>query len=379
MCITLYPTPGYTQSPCGDLILAEKMARYEKIAKQLQETLVSEKPGSKLGSVRQLMDRYGIGQATVERSLSLLESKGLVDRVPGRGVFVSNQAAKIVESHDIDLCFFFKPHKLVSNPLFSSISTFLLAETHAHGHHLNIFVYEEMGEMEEFKKRIQRNSPRVVILLCVAKPTFELALTQMGIPSVSVFPNAYTEDSISILINNNEAIRLAVDHLADLGHQRIAMLHGQGYDNLYLLDQEQRIDAFYANMQRRGLLIPPYYVRYGGFEHSQGYNATIELLEQRERPTAIICNDYNAQGVYDAIESKGLSVPDDISVIGFDDVEPGRHCRPALTTISIELKTIVKQITEISDKLALGHEVPAGVIHTPVKLIERKSTTAARP
>jgi LacI family transcriptional regulator len=190
-----------------------------------------------------------------------------------------------------------------------------------------------------------------------------------------VFPNALDDASVSFIIDNHQAMDLAIGHLKELGHKRIALLHGQGYRNSYMLDQEQRIEAFYSIMAKQQLEIHPKSVRYGGFEFEQAYPVVMNLLEEKAFPTAIICNDYNAEGVYAAIGQKGLSVGKDISVLGFDDIALAARLSPELSTIRIGWDKIV---TMVLDQFSSMLEEPAPcsgrVFKTPVELVVRKST-----
>lgn len=352
----------------------KNMTRYEKIAKDIEKYIDTLSCGDKVGSIRWLMQRFNVAQATLDRSLSVLEIKGRIERFPGRGIFVSNDNYVNSGICKIDLCFFFTPEKLIDNPFFNKIISHLFVEAHRSNCHMNVHVFEQLGDVASFRKRIEHNSPDAVILLCPGKPSFKQALDSINIPSISVFPNAFSDDDLIMLTNNKLAMQIIISHLANLGHERIALLHGQGYDNLYLLGQEERIDYFYSEMSNNGIIVPGRYVLFGGFEPKQGYDATKKLLELRKPPTAIICNDYNAKGVYRAIKENGMSIPEDISVMGFDNVLPEDECSPRLTSISFGFPIIAKKIIDIVTRLSSGENILNDIIYTPIKFIERKST-----
>jgi DNA-binding LacI/PurR family transcriptional regulator len=345
--------------------------KYQAVAQGL-ETLVSEKhAGEKLPSVRALMKQFNASQATVMRGLEMLVEKGAAERIPAKGMFVSGASNKFLR---IEVCFFFS-REVVKNPLYGEMTSRMLSNAQSHHMHLSMFVYDQMGCIEQFRRRMENSKPDGVILMCSTKMTFELVLRELGIPAVSVFPNALDDSSVSFIIDNHQAIGLAINHLKELGHTRIALLHGQGYRSSYMLDQEQRIEAFYSIMTEQKLGVHPKYVRYGGFDYEQAYPVTLDLLEESVSPTAIICNDYNAEGVYAAINKKGLTVGKDISVLGFDDIALAARLSPELSTIRIGWDKIV---TMVLDQFGLMLEDPASFsgkfFKTPVELVIRKST-----
>jgi DNA-binding LacI/PurR family transcriptional regulator len=345
--------------------------KYQTVAQGL-ETLVSEKhAGEKLPSVRSLMKQFNASQATIMRGLEILVEKGTAERIPAKGMFVANKSNKILR---IEVCFFFS-REVVKNPLYGEMTSRMLSSAQSHHMHLSMFVYDQMGCIEQFRQRMEYSKPDGVILMCATKMTFELVLRELGIPAVSVFPNALDDSSVSFIIDNHQGMELSIKHLRELGHSRIALLHGQGYRNSYMLDQEQRIEAFYTIMAEQQLGVHPKYVRYGGFEFEQAYPVVQDLLEETVPPTAIICNDYNAEGVYAAINKKGLIVGQDVSVLGFDDIALAQRLSPGLSTIRIGWDKIV---TMVLDHFSLMLENPASfsgrIIKTPVELVVRKST-----
>jgi len=355
----------------------QKSPLYEVIAQELESVVSQQAPGQKLPSVREIMRQYGVSQLTVDRSLTLLSEKGLIEKIPGRGAFVGGHTLKpprSVKTQKIEVCFFFKEDTLHHNPLYRVMSSRMLTEAHTHGHHLSLFAYEEMGSVAKFREYIERSSPDVMILMCVTKMTFEQALRSMGIPVLCLFPNVMDETSLALLPDNFKAVEMVVDHLTELGHQKIAYFHGQGYQGFYMLDQEERLEAFYGMMRQKELMLPGKFVRYGGFTPEEGYRAAAALLAEKERPTAIICNDYNVQGVYRAAQEHGLRVPEDLSVVGFDDMEQTVHLTPPLTTIHLGWEQIASFAVKTASEL-LGPEAPAGqVIRCPVSLSLRSST-----
>ena len=122
----------------------------------------------------------------------------------------------------------------------------------------------------------------------------------------------------------------ATEHLIGLGHQRIAVIGGP----TDVLCSRARVDGYRAAMNAAGLKMPAGYVRTGDFLSPTGYRETLVLLSQPKPPTAIfVCADQMALGAYEALYERGLRVPDDVSIVGFDDLEEARWGIPPLTTV----------------------------------------------
>ena len=349
--------------------------RYEILAEELEKYLETLPHSAKLPPMRTLMERFRSSQVTVDRSLQMLESRKLIERIAGRGYF---RAARIPEQEKIlkiDFCFFLKKN-VVDNPLYSKISNVMLSEMCRSGCFMNIFAYEELGSIAEFRKRILLNKPDAFLMLACSKVSFTHVLQELKIPVIQIYPNVIEEDTLTYIIDNEKAIRLTLEHLISLGHRRIALLHGQGYEGAYMLDQEERIEAFYNIMQETALPSSGQLVKYGGFTPEEGYTAARELLSQsaRLRPTAIFGNDYNAPGIYRAAQEMGLRIPEDLSVVGFDRLDIINFLRPALATIDIRNDAMVRSAAEKAREMAQKKIQEKGVMRTNVELITGGST-----
>jgi LacI family transcriptional regulator len=132
-------------------------------------------------------------------------------------------------------------------------------------------------------------------------------------------------------------IREAVQHLAALGHRKVAFISGP----LHMRSVVARRDAFLKSMSELGLTVPPEHIVEGTHTMEGGIKATENLLKLGEMPTAIVCsNDMTAIGVLHGLHRTTHKVPDDISVIGFDDIHLTQFVLPPLTTIQMSCKAL---------------------------------------
>ena len=163
----------------------------------------------------------------------------------------------------------------------------------------------------------------------------------------------------------------AARHLIDLGHQRIAVMCGPaGY-----LCAQARLDGFRAAMGAAGLPVARELVRRGRFYYEDGLRLGRELLNLAQPPTAVVCgNDLQALGVYEAARQLGRRIPDDLSVVGFDDVEFARWCGPPLTTVRQPLIEMGAAAATLVMALAAGERPAQTRIEVATALVVREST-----
>ena len=347
--------------------------RYQSIALEMKKEFASLSPGVRLPGVRNLMSKYEASQATIDRSLATLAAQGVVTRKNGRGYFMPETSE--IRRKNVAFCFCYREEH-ISNPLYNAmISAFLKIADQRH-YQLNVFACSEDEDADSFAARFENAGFDCCVILGCSKQIFLHILSDLRIRTIQLYPNVFTEKEPVLLIDNHAIINQLLDLFAAQGHKRIAMLHGQGFDKVYMLDQEERIEAFYRGLKRLGLTYSPRLVRYGGFDAETGYEAAMEMLDTAPelRPTAVIGNDYNAPGIYRACAELGLKIPDDISVAGIDNLPQTACFMPPLTSVDIEWESGLETVADFLDEKTNGE----GIFHTPVRLIERSSTGAAK-
>ncbi|MCA2226061.1 LacI family DNA-binding transcriptional regulator [Nonomuraea aurantiaca] len=168
----------------------------------------------------------------------------------------------------------------------------------------------------------------------------------------------------------------ATRHLLQLGHRRIGIITGPDY----ALSSRARLDGYRAALDMAGVPIDPDLIRAGDFLIEGGLAQAHRLLRLPDPPTAIFaCNDGQATGVYGAAYERGLRIPDDLSVIGFDDLPPMRWAIPPLTTIRQPLTEMAAAATRMLVALTHGETVPQNRIELATELVVRGSTGPCRP
>ena len=141
-------------------------------------------------------------------------------------------------------------------------------------------------------------------------------------------PEDWTGETVTV--GNSEGAFAATNHLIKLGHRSIAMITG----SLHLTNAVARMEGFHMAMRKAKLEIGHEYIQEGRFDRLSGYEKMRILLQQRPRPTAVVCgNDLIALGVLSALREASLRCPQDVSVVGFDDIDLAEITDPSLTTV----------------------------------------------
>ncbi|MBD1390405.1 LacI family DNA-binding transcriptional regulator [Neiella sp. HB171785] len=177
-----------------------------------------------------------------------------------------------------------------------------------------------------------------------------------------------------VLLDNAKAASEAVQYLLDLGHTRIAAVTGP----MNTKSANGRLQGYRQALQQAGVEIDDKLIIEGDYHIDAGVEATEKLLRLKQRPTAIFCfNDDMAIGAINVLQANDYRIPEDISVIGFDDILYSTYVRPALTTVSQPVQEIGRLCTEkLIARLRGSHDEPT-TTYVSHKLVVRDSTGPA--
>lgn len=196
-----------------------------------------------------------------------------------------------------------------------------------------------------------------------------------GIPVVAIDPHDASIDPPSVDSDNLAGAQQAVDHLLGLGHRRIGFLAGRPD----LLSAQRREQGYRRALAAAGVAVDDSLLRVGGFRAETAAGPARELLDRPDRPTAVFAaNDLTAIKTMEVAAELGLSVPGDLSVIGFDDVPEASRPATPLTTIAQPLRRMGEQAMEMLLALLRGEELAARHLTLATHLVVRSSTAAPR-
>ena len=232
-------------------------------------------------------------------------------------------------------------------------------------------------EREKFdltKINLNFNDLAGVIMVGVYHDDFVLKLKHIEIPLVLLDYYIPTEDIHTVLIDNADGILKACKYLSSLGHTRIAYLSGDSVET----SAQERLYGFRRSQEMFGLdgdrdLV----VMNCKSRMDEGFTAMNGILDMGRLPTAVVAyNDLIAVGAMDAIKQRGLSIPKDISVVGFDDIGLASEVNPFLTTIHVPKRRMGIMAVQSLLQIIRGKQEPAKKILVPTRLVVRDSTTA---
>jgi LacI family transcriptional regulator len=201
------------------------------------------------------------------------------------------------------------------------------------------------------------------------------ALTRARMPVVVIDPlNLPSARVTSVGSTNFAGGLLATQHLLDLGHRQIAYLGGPAAAAC----NQARMHGYRGAMEAAGAPVPDGYLRTGRFSYEHGIAGGTALLNLREPPTAVFAgSDETALGVIEAARVRGLRIPEDLSVVGFDDTPVARLAAPPLTTVRQPLREMGAVAVRTALRLAGGETVDSHHVELATELVVRQST--ARP
>jgi len=327
---------------------------------------IAREAGVSVPTVSKVLNGWSdVAPATRKRVEELLDRRGYVRR---SGAGRSAAAPGLVE--------------VVIDSLNNSWAAALLGGVEAACHQTNLGVSVSVARRSAANGRpaaswvdrvVARGSRGVLLALVDISPAHRARLDRLGIPYVVIDPVAIPpEDIPSVGATNWAGGMSATEHLLKLGHKRVAVVGGP-HDFMCV---QARVAGYRAAMARAGLLVPEEYVRYGAdFGTYTGRDATAALLDLPTPPTALfICGDTMALGAYRALRERGMDVPADLSVVGFDDRPESHWVSPRLTTVRQPLDEMAQAAVGLLARLMRGETLQSRRIELATSLLERDST-----
>ena len=289
--------------------------------------------------------------------------------------YYPNASAKALASNqtkNIGLIFTRSPEYIASDSFLPQILSGMLDVVKQHSLSLLVEWVEPGQQLEAYLELTRAHHIDGMILMTPrTDDTGIKALEEADIPVVVM---GYIPDSTlhSVDVNNLEAAQEAVEHLISLGHRQIACITNAA---LPFTSAVQRLDGYRRALESAGIPFDPDLVREGDFEAKSGYKQMKSLLDSGKKFSAVfVASDAVALGAYKAIWESGLAIPDDISIVGFDNLPLSSFISPPLTTVHMPARQIAQDSCYLLMRL-MKREFPASrMVSLPTTLIIRDST-----
>ena len=297
-------------------------------------------------SLKDISKACGVSIATVSKAINdhsdiSKETKERIREVAEQLGYHPNAAAQALKtnrSNNIGVLFVDEANSGLTHDYFSHVLDSFKKKAEKEGFDIT-FINSENANMSYLSHAIYRGFDGVVIA-CVefSDPQVD-ELIKSNIPVVTIDHSFYNR--IAIVSDNIKGVKELVTYIYEQGHKRIAYVHGQEDTAV----TQSRVSSFYNTMQELGAEVPDEYVISIPYRNTErAFEATSRLLDLDDPPTCILYpDDFAAFGGLNAIRQRGLRVPDDISVAGYDGIEIARHISPRITTVIQDTERIGRE------------------------------------
>lgn len=362
------------------------MYLYQKIFEDLKNKIIKSvyPPGSLLPSEREIGEVYQVDRTTVRKAFQLLVEQSLVEKRAGKGTVVihrssitSNNTGTASQSGTIA---FFLPKSnrncdRITVPFYSQLFYSVEKECSKMGLSLVYSTLDDADNLSDILCKHNSNFIGIMFVSNISVKHIDQALS-LNLPTILI--NGKSEKIASITSDNFNGTYKSFYHLVDLGHKDICILNG--IKDYY--SASERMRGVQIAAEECGIpLQPDYMISDNSWEFEDGFNAAKRMLETVDHlPTAILAfNDRLAAGALHAILQANLRVPEDISIIGFDNSDQSKYSMPPLSTVEINVPHIAKIATAyLHYQIQQQTNIPC-YISVPVSYIERESVCKLDP
>ena len=293
--------------------------------------------------LKDIAEVCGVSVATVSRALNGLTNENrertafICQTARDMGYYPNAAARTLKTSRSNNLGILYEDR--MNHEYFSSLFDELRREADAHGYDLTFLGQGGFSESNYYEHARQRNLDGVIVVQADYDAAGIIRLATSSIPTVII---DHTYDGCDCVTSDNRSsMDQIVRHVYARGHRRIAFIQGEKG-----AVSRERLAGFYKACAELGIRVPVEYVREGRFHDPAGCTAFIrELLQMDEKPTCVLCpDDYSCLGALWLLESQGLRVPEDISLVGYDGIRMSQMMTPRLTTYCQDTVQIAKEV-----------------------------------
>ena len=348
--------------------------KYQSVMDYIQQLIDNNAYGkdTKLPTEEQIAKELGLSRATIQRALKRLKDEGVIYRIQGSGTFASPPRATAKSNIMIPLILPNQFNEMHGFDIIRGAQTYL----NAHSCHLSPYCLNSAGEKEyqdTINQLVDSGARCIMIMVPDMKYNknlfFNLSRTNVHFVFLDTLPG-YMQHVNFISSDHEMGGFLAAEHHIGLGHQKIALVSPHSVNVSYLANLSLRIRGFIFALQQNNLPIRRDYFCFCAGE-DQVAEAAKKLIALPDPPTAIFAlNDIAANVAIQSIEAEGLKIPDNLSVIGFDDLS----LRNPITTVRQDFYAIGYYSAQTALELLSEENHPIQNLFLPVNVVPRYST-----
>ena len=345
----------------------------ERIRKEIEEGKLP--PLSRLPSMDDLAKTHGVNKITVRKALGELRAEGLIYSVPAQGTFVADPLAPREKPAQTSMINVGLVGYVLRKESFGPYHLEIVAgmQTELSRQHAALVILPAGGLINEddYFRLVKRAHVDAVIYLGPIAPPILGHLIRQGPPAVVADAPEGSGHADVICFDNAAGAKAAAEHLYEMGHREFALITGD--DQVASMEREAAAIAYW-----KGRGIPTASIRRiaGDFSRESGTKAGEQLLRGKSVPTGIFClNDEMAVGLLAALQASGrCRVPQDVSVIGFDDIFWAASSVPALTTVRLDKCLLGRLAAQRVMERLQEPSLPATYIRVEPQIMLRSST-----
>ena len=341
--------------------------KYRLVEEKIKLAIKHREIVDKLPGERTLAKEFGYSYMTIRKAIDNLVAEGILYKLPKKGTFVTDRKTGKKKTNIIG---YFLDNSIKAgliSPYYSFIFNELEKQAYKYGYSLMYF--SDIGTTSSLKHMHNMDG---VIISCFPRIENIIHEINQHVPVV-VIDNSSSDKTIpSIIIDNFNAVRASVNYLCSMGHKRIGFITGLEDSDV----GKNRCAGYKSGLSNNGIKLNEKLVFKGDYSFESGAKGADYFLSLKNPPTAIMCaNDAMAIALIRQAVQRGVNVPDDLSVIGFDDIPVASQINPALTTLAAPIDQISEMACNMLISLINGEKPESKHIALPAELVIRDSCT----
>lgn len=345
-----------------------EVPKYLQIKNKIKQDIKNSKITGKLPGERVLAKTFKVSYMTIRKAIAELEEEGILHKFTTKGTFVSNNKMSPKKTNIIGYFLDSGIRDGISSPYYSLVFKALERSAKKSGYNLVLFSdHDDMNPLNDQKKIdgvIVSFFPRLESKVMELKKSLPIVLMD----------NLASDKSIpSVTIDNFNGSSHATEYLISLRHKRIGFVSG-------LMDSDvsrDRLNGYKNALSSNGINLDKDLIYKGNYSYESGEQAAKHFLSLEKIPTAVVCaNDSMAIGLMKVLKENDLDIPDQVSVIGFDDIEVASRVFPPLTTVFVPIEEMVEKAVKILLSAIEGKDQDYQHFILTTNLIIRSSSTA---
>lgn len=350
--------------------MSDTTPKYILVENHIKSAIQKQQLTDRLPGERTLAQELGVSYMTVRKSIDNLVSQGILFKIPTKGTFVNHQKDKKEKSGTIGYFLDASMIAGISSPYYSLVFNAIEKEAAKHDYSVVYFSDNSTEGLDRILAKLDG-----VIATCFPRIENIILDIKQAAPIVVIDNSAADKTIPSVIIDNFNADVESVDYVCSLGHSQIGFMTGLEDSDV----GKSRYAGYQYGLGKNGITPNDELVYRGNYSYEAGIEGAEYFLSQNNMPTAIICaNDSMALGAIQKFSQEGYSVPKDVSIIGFDNIEVASQIVPSLTTIAAPIDDIAKHAFAILKSMIDDRPIEHQHIALPAHLIIRSSCAAAK-